>query len=185
MWHLSVDIETMGKAPTGAIIAVGARLFNKDEIGRGFEVFIDPQSARAYGDVDNSTMDWWAKQDGDVYQQVFGGRIPSSDAALRFVNFVTETKPETIWAYPPQFDLLILQHWFDKVGLKWPFHYRAERCARTMRAWGEAFGLQYDDCYGDVTKHLPLDDATAQARVVQKVMGLKVSLPKRPKGKAA
>lgn len=178
MWHLSIDIETMGKAPNGAIVAVGGRLFNKDEMGKGFEVYIEANSAQKFGTVDDSTMQWWSKQDHEVYQRAFNGRILSPDAALRFLKFVEETQPEQIWAYPPQFDIVIMQSWFERIGLKWPFHYRAERCARTMRAWGESFGVNFDDCYSGITKHLPLDDATAQAKVVQKVLNLKVTKPK-------
>ena len=177
--HLMIDIETMGKAPDGAIIAIGARLFNKDILGRGFEVFIDTNSARQFGTIDNSTMDWWAKQDGDTYHQVFGGKIQAPDAALKLLNFINETKPEQVWAYPPQFDIVILQTWFERVGLKWPFHYRAERCARTMRAWGESFGVDFTDCYDGTIKHLPLEDATAQAKVIQRVLNLKVTKPKK------
>jgi exodeoxyribonuclease VIII len=184
MLHLMVDIETVGGMPDGAIVAVGARLFTKETMSKGFEVYIDPQLARQYGKQDESTMEWWSKQPAEVYAQVFSGRIHPADAALKFTQFVEQHKPLTIWAYPPQFDIQIMQHWFKAVGLQWPFHYRAERCARTMKAWGAGFGLDFEDCYVGISKHLPLDDATAQAKVIQKVMSLKVTKGVKPKAVA-
>jgi exodeoxyribonuclease VIII len=181
MTHLMIDIETMGTAPNGAIIAVGARLFTKDTIGKGFEVYVNPELAKQYGRVDEETMMWWSKQQQEVHQQVFSGRIHPADAALKFSQFVKEHKPDTIWAYPPQFDIVILQAWFKAVGLEWPFHYRQERCARTLKAWGAGFGLAYEDCYEGISKHLPLDDATAQAKVIQRVMQLKVTRGQKTK----
>jgi hypothetical protein len=175
MMHMMVDIETMGGAPDGAVIAIGARLFNKTELSKGFEIYINPELAKQYGKVDPATMEWWSKQDSDVHHQVFSGKLHPSDAALKFQQFVTLHSPEQIWAYPPQFDIQILQTWFKAVGLAWPFHYRAERCARTVKAWGAMYGLNFDDCYEGINKHLPLDDATAQAKVIQKVMNLKVT----------
>jgi exodeoxyribonuclease VIII len=180
-----VDIETMGGIPDGAIIAVGARLFTKDAILQGFEVYVNPETAKQYGRVDESTMEWWSKQQAEVYAQVFSGKIHPADAAMKFTTFIQQHKPVTIWAYPPQFDIQIMQNWFKRVGLEWPFHYRAERCARTMKAWGASYGLDFEDCYEGISKHLPLDDATAQAKVIQKIMReLKVTKVK-PQPKAA
>lgn len=188
MRHLMIDVETMGGAPDGAVIAIGARLFTETEILQGFEVFIDTEAAKRFGRVDQRTMNWWSKQDPDVYKQVFSGRVQPPDAALRLRQFIEEHQPKEVWAYPPHFDLLILQNLFRRVNLEWPFHYRDERCARTIKAWGASHGLNFDDCYDGITKHLPLDDATAQAKVIQRVMSLRTQrAPKQraPKQRAA
>jgi exodeoxyribonuclease VIII len=177
MQHMMIDIETMGGAPDGALVAIGARLFTREGCTKGFEVYINPRLAATIGNVSTQTMDWWAKQDAEVYAKVFGGQIVPADAALKFLQFVKEHKPATVWAYPPQFDILTMQYWFKRVNLEWPFHYRDERCARTMRAWGESYGIDFKDCY-EGSKHLPLDDATSQAKVIQRVMQLRVSKAK-------
>lgn len=174
-----IDIETMGGAPDGAVIAIGARLFTETEILQGFEVFIDTEAAKRFGRVDQRTMNWWSKQDPDVYKQVFSGRVQPADAAFKFTTFVQQHQPDTVWSYPPQFDVVIMQNLFRRVNLEWPFHYRSERCARTLKAWGASHGLSFDDLYESITKHLPLDDATAQARMIQRVMALRCSRGKK------
>lgn len=170
MKHLMIDIETLDNRPTAAVVAIGARIFDATGIGAGFEVYIDPAAAKKHGTMGEETMQWWAKQDYHVMTQVMSGRVDSSTGLKNLYDFIAKHGPRYVWAYPPQFDILILQHLARQTGLIWPFHYRDERCARTIKFWGEQIGLKFGDCYEHMNKHMPLDDATAQARVIQRVL---------------
>lgn len=163
--HLMVDIETMSSSPKAAVIAIGARLFTmKNGPSKGFEVFIDQTEAIKLGEVSIDTMNWWAKQ--VARELVFGGKTAPAEAAYKFIQFVEEHKPDTIWANSPQFDCVILRHLFSQVQLKFPFHYRDERDFRTMKAAAVDLRVNLDGCWEGLTAHSPLDDATAQAKAM-------------------
>lgn len=177
--HLMVDIETMCTSPHAAVVAIGARLFDlKGGVGKGFEVFIDPALAQQYGEVCIDTMNWWHKQ--PAYDLVFAGKVQPADALHRFIMFVEEHKPETIWANSPQFDCTILRHMSKQLQLKFPFHYRDERDFRTMAALGRDLGVSLDNCWTGLTAHSPLDDATAQAMAIHRIIQHVFSTPAAP-----
>ncbi len=167
MKHVSLDIETMSSRPDAAVVGVGARVFDTAGLGKGFEAYISQSDASRIGMVSMDTMAWWAKQ--PAYSVVFGGKMDAATAAKKLSEFFEEHKPEYVWANGPQFDCVILRNWFAQVGLKCPWHYRAERDFRTIRHVGELLQVDTNNLY-DGTAHTPLDDATNQARVIGKVL---------------
>jgi 3' exoribonuclease, RNase T-like len=173
--HLMFDIETMDNGPTAAVVAIGARLFTIDGPTKGFEVFIDPASATNFGTVGIDTMNWWAKQ--PARELVFGGKVQSADAWHRFLMFVSEHQPETIWANSPSFDCVIGRYLADQLKLKFPFHYRDERDFRTVKAIGRDLNVDFEGCWEGMTAHSPLDDATAQAKAMTRVLRAMFNTP--------
>lgn len=174
--HLMLDIETMCTSNHAAVVAIGARLFTmKDGPSKGFEAFIDPGAAAQYGEVCVDTMNWWHKQ--PAFDLVFGGKTQPADALHRFIMFVEEHKPDTVWANSPQFDCTIMRHMSKQLGLKFPFHYRDERDFRTMKAAAVDLQVNLDGCWEGMTAHSPLDDATAQAKAITLCMQRLLSTP--------
>lgn len=168
MADIMIDIETMDSSPTAAVVAIGARVFTKEKIGKGFEVYIDPTSAAMIGTTGRETMEWWRKQKN--YEQVFSGKNAPAAAFHALLTFIQEHKATRVWAYSPQFDVIILRHMARQVGLKFPFTYKDERDARTLIKLAGDHGLMLEDCWNEVGKHLPLDDATAQAKAIHRIL---------------
>lgn len=166
--HLMLDLETMDNGPTAAVVAIGARLFTAEGPGKGFETFIDPNLAIHFGTVSPDTMDWWSKQ--PARELVFGGKADPASAVHKLIQFVHEHRPDTVWANSPSFDCVISRHLFKQVQMKFPFHYRDERDVRTMLALGRDLGVDLGDCWEGLTAHSPLDDSTAQAKAVARVL---------------
>lgn len=168
--HVMFDIETMGGPPDGAVIAVGATRFTKYEIIDKFEAYIPPGNAVLYGKQDPDTMAWWFTQDEAVRTKVFGGSESPYDACQRFTQFCWGT--DLLWANPPTFDVTILRHLYQQMGLTFPFSFRAERDARTLFALAREYGVNFDEITASRTKHDPLDDALIQTLQVQKCLSL-------------
>ena len=177
--HLMLDIETMGTAHNSAVVAIGARLFSLDSgVGKGFEVFIDPVLAQQFGEMYDDTMDWWHKQ--PAYELVFGGKTHPAEAIHKLNNFVNEWHPDTVWANSPSFDCVILRNLCKQVQLPFPFHYRDEMDFRTMSRLGRDLGVDVEGCWKGLTKHSPLDDATAQAMAMHRIIQHVFNKPEAP-----
>jgi 3' exoribonuclease, RNase T-like len=172
--HLMLDIETMDSSPTSAVIAIGARIFTLEGPGKGFEVFIDPGVAIHFGTVSPDTMDWWSKQ--PARELVFGGRTDPAAAVHKFIQFVQEHNPDTVWANSPSFDCIIMRHLCKQVQMKFPLHYRDERDVRTFLSLGRDLGVDFEGCWEGLTAHSPLDDSTAQAQAMVRVLRHLVSM---------
>lgn len=168
--HLMLDIETMNNSSDAAVIAIGARVFTLDGLGKGFETFIDSTKAGHIGTIGHETMAWWAAQ--KTRDLVFSGKIEPADAFHQFAEFCKQQKAEYIWANSPSFDCVILRHLAKQVNLKFPFHYRAERDCRTLFSIGRALEINCEDLWGNTERqgHLPLDDATTQAEVAARIL---------------
>jgi exodeoxyribonuclease VIII len=162
-----VDIETISSKPDAAVLAIGACVFTLDTIGETFEVIIDAKRAVQYGREDQSTRDWWASQDPHVRARMFGGTVDPVDAAQRFAEFVKRERVREVWANAPTFDCIILRHFFERTGVACPWHFRDERCARTVMNEAKEYGLNYSRAYADAKAHDALSDAIAQAKAVQ------------------
>ena len=167
---LSLDLETMDTGPEAAVLAIGARIFTIDGPSKGFEVFINQGLAAQFGTTSMDTIKWWNKQDPLVYEQVFGGKLHPADAVHQFMQFVSVHAPETVWANSPSFDCTILRHLCKQVNLTFPFHFTMERDFRTLFAMGRDLDINTRDCWKDIRAHLPLDDATAQAKAGAKIL---------------
>jgi inhibitor of KinA sporulation pathway (predicted exonuclease) len=173
MRRLMVDIETLDSSGTAAVIAIGACVFDFDDISYSFSMQIDPTAALQFGTVSDATMKWWGEQDEAVRERMFSGDTTPMDAAYAFAAFVKQHKVKEVWANSPTFDCVILRHLFKSVGVDVPWHYRDERCVRTLYAlWRE---LQPADtginaAYSETGAHDAVIDARNQARAVSHVL---------------
>lgn len=179
--HLMLDIETLDNGPESAVLAIGARVFTVEHgPGKGFEVFIDQHKARDLGTASQETVTWWRKQ--KAWEQVSSGKTDPATAAHSFQMFCQEHNARYVWANAPSFDCVILRHLFRQTGLKFPFHYRDERCCRTLFAMGREIHVDLDGCWEGKQPHLPCDDATAQAMAATRILQAVLSTPSIPEG---
>jgi hypothetical protein len=171
-----VDLETMGTTPTSAILAIGAVFFDLSDENTAaelkttsFERTISLPSNEAAGrTIDASTVMWWMQQSNEARKKLYDGELVPLNQALSHLARWIDTlnpKPTRLWAKDPDFDNSILANAFASNGQQWFFPYWSTRSVRTAveLAWpdGDKPSVM------DGVAHGALDDAIAQARLVQ------------------
>lgn len=176
--ELMIDIETMGMAPDGAVLAIGAVPFcihkekmtlapREDWFSKRITLQANLDEGRTiWADI----VEWWLWQSKEAQEALLLGPRYNDLQDLRcdFIEFVTLHRCEYVWAKPPTFDLAILSHLF---GTTWPFRYNAQRDVRTLLSCAKVFGWNdVLDPQIDGTKHDALYDAHVQAVQVVRYM---------------
>lgn len=148
--HISIDIETADTGPTAAITQIGVAVLDSKgdeltELGRNFKIDITDYDHQPEFKVHIGTMLWWATQDPVARLAAFGAYNPSGvdgvnedrqtlyKTAEDFCSHIKRIPGKIkVWAKPPSFDLVIIQHFLKVMGFKCPWHFRDERCLRTL-----------------------------------------------------
>lgn len=175
--HVMVDIETMGPAPHGAILSIGAVPFSIHQK----ECKVAPESMWFHerctlkaNDEDGriiapQTVEWWLAQSGEaraalLQEPRFQDVGTLCRAFSSWAHKQNGLRVEYLWAKPPTFDIAILRDAFDSNGVVWPFHYRAERDLRVLLSVGKDMGMALDFDTLKGTAHNAVEDAAHQAR---------------------
>ena len=164
--HCMIDLETMSVTPDAVILTLGAVHFNPYGKGYGdkiyFRISIDDQDALGR-QIDQSTLDWWAKQDPAIMEEAFSDqdRIPLKEAMDRFHKFAWGC--DAFWSHGATFDLVMIENVLRQMGRPLPWNYWALRDTRTL------FDLGFDPDMPTGEKHNALQDAIRQAVGVQNV----------------
>lgn len=174
--HLCVDLETLDVDISAAIVSIGAVAF--DPRGNGldeaeyYQITIDQRSNEFHGrSVSQNTLDWWAMQSTEAKARTFNGPHTELSTALRdFTRWINELVPTCtrVWAKDPDFDVKILQHACNTLGLIWPFKFWESRSCRTAIELAYPEG-DFPAMAVDGPKHDALADAKIQALEVQHV----------------
>ena len=170
--NLMVDLETMGKSSSAAIIAIGAVQFDPIEgtLGKEFYATIDLESSMASGGLaDASTILWWMRQ-GDAARSEFAREGRELLPVLReFANFIDVLRSNGhdvgIWGNGAAFDNVILANAYANAHLPLPWKHWEDRCYRTVAALHPdiprpRFGVH----------HNALDDAKTQAHHLMQIL---------------
>lgn len=184
--HLSIDIETLGRAPTSAPLCVGWASFDIGERGqvkRKGTIHFDLDSCLAAGlTVDGPTIEWWMRQKPEAVRGLFGPDLTrrSLQAGLTELAavFASEAGPDGfVWTKGPNFDAAILENAYHRarvLGLYVhherylnPWKYNHHRDVRTIMACA---GLS--DKGRPENSHLAVEDAVAQALLVQEAWAI-------------
>lgn len=159
MKDVMVDLETMGTGPSAAIVAIGACEFDVRGLGRQFYRAVTLQSSVNYGmQMDASTVEFWLKQDKKAQDALFQDPVSLNHALSDFSLWLNSGA--RVWGFGATFDNVILRSAYKLVDKKCPWHYRDDRCFRTLVSlsaeveWSERLG----------THHNALDDAMHQAK---------------------
>ena len=177
--HLSVDIETMGRPPKGALISIGACYFDirTGHLGAGFSVNIDLRSSVLRGmTTDERTIEWWNKpSNAEALELTKVDVVSLPEALMKFMNWIAEhRKQPMMWGNGSPFDNIILCEAFKLCDLPFPSHFRQWR---DMRTWTQELGkdllgLKKKDFIHleeDWQAHVALDDAIRQARIISEI----------------
>lgn len=133
--HIMLDLETLASTEDAAIIQIAAVAFDpvSGEIASEFSVHI----SKTIGHINPETVFWWMQQ---AAASTVGKACAESDTdALAAVFYFGEWVKSLgeiggVWSFPASFDLPVLSSAYAKAHLPKPWHYRAERCARTVLA---------------------------------------------------
>lgn len=170
-----IDIETLSTRNDACVIAIGMAAFNDTEIiaTEGFQI----REEDWRGHIDPKTVKWWMGQDDAA--QAFSFRNPDAisldGARMKFLTFCKEHCHAEVWANSPNFDLTILQSWWNLGGdqvfpkqMPWPLAFRNYRDTRTLWALARDMNLDIDSAWSSAAyvAHNPIDDAVKQARAV-------------------
>lgn len=166
--HFVLDLETMGKGPLAAIVAIGCVLVDNGKIAAEFYERVDLESSIAAGGVvDGSTVQWWLQQAAEARSEV-DGRLPSIplEIALRMLADFMHTAPRRnsrLWGNGSSFDNVIVGTAFDRLGIPRPWDFWSDRDLRTLVEICPAAkrSIQFEG-----TKHHALADANYEAQVL-------------------
>lgn len=162
MIRVMVDIECLDVGPTAVVSSVGLATFDYDKILSVDTIYID--YSRDTGSMSPSTLRWWLSQDSDVFKKNLFGATPMVEAATAVTDVLRCA--DEIWANSPTFDCIILRNWFERLRFHVPWHFRQERCCRTIFAIGRRFNVPWP---ANKAKHDAGEDARTQAQYVLNV----------------
>jgi hypothetical protein len=167
--NLMIDIETLGTTAEAAILSISAVCFNKNQVGPNIIYHISLPDALDTGKVSASTLQWWLKEDPELFKKTLSqGNWKLSDALINLSTFCIFNLNEKfkVWANPPNFDLKIIENKLDKikdVGPIWnPF---SERCVRTIKN----IDLNLANQFINPEKHNPLEDCLVQIKQIEAI----------------
>ena len=145
--NIAVDIETLSKRPTAAIIGIAAKAFSLGESvveeNDGFRSAVDATSCAMLGmDFDNATVKWWSEKPEEAKEQFcYGYNIR---CVLRNLSdFIKGEKEKNgadeviIWCQGTDFDIAILRNAFvlannDRAEKTIPWKFTNVRDSRTF-----------------------------------------------------
>lgn len=171
MHAVMIDIESLGVRPGAVVLSIGAVMFdlNGHELGDEFYVNIDRDEAVQHGlHINDDTVRWWAQQSQEAQDALLVDAKPLFTALMDFQLWLGQHNPITsVWANDPDFDVNLLQAAYEAVEKRWPLKYYLNRSVRTMRALCYPAGDNPSFIDPAGTRHNALDDAKAQARLMQ------------------
>jgi len=183
--HFMVDIETMGPAPNGAVMAIGIVPFSlhpkRMELAPKslwYDMTCSLIANEAAGRlIDAETVEWWLQQSEIAQASLFCGEARFTcfksfigDMVSWWTGNAKEFAPRSdrkVWAKPPEFDLRILEHALDETDHARMWTRKASRDLRTVL--DRARFDNRDDVFNlerNGEHHVAAEDAAYQARQV-------------------
>lgn len=134
--HYVLDLETMGKGPRAAIVAIGCVRIEQGAITDTLYRRVNLESSLQAGlEVDASTVNWWLKQEAAARAEVDGSQpsvlLPIGLTALH--NFIAEDKA-LVWGNGSSFDNVIVRSALDAFDMHHLWHFWNDRDLRTLLA---------------------------------------------------
>ena len=162
-----IDLETMSTESTGALVSIGATLFDPEagtvDDSRRFYTNVDLQSCIKAGlVVDGSTVMWWLLQSDAARKHLTTPKSTSLTQALLnlsgWIKTITVDKRDVIvWGNGAIFDPVLLDNAYKAVSQKTPwFHYNVRDTRTVVDMYGDG---RYKDIKAALIRNLSLDPA--------------------------
>jgi hypothetical protein len=162
MNDVMIDIETPGTKPGSAILTIGAVKFDRDgTVGDKFYARIGAQ-ALMYGTSSVDTLKWWKTQPQAAYDEAWNGTENPFEVAQRFTAWLKQNSKNIIpWGNGSVFDMVLLEAWFDKMGVVCPWKFWDIRDVRTV---ADLSGIGPKSIIREGVHHNALDDSLHQIK---------------------
>lgn len=165
-----IDLETLGTTPDCVVLTIGGVKFDPNVISPShshfyhrFEVNEQTEQGR---NIDQSTLDWWSKQDPKVMEEALGdeNRTPVLEVLQELNKWCVGV--DAIWCQGPVFDIAILENMYRQYDHHIPWPFWKIKDSRTL------FGIMPTDPRKEIEfdAHNALEDCKVQARCVQKTL---------------
>lgn len=165
MLDVMLDLETMGKGPRAAIVAIGAVEFDlaAGVVGDQFYEIVDLESSVIVGgEIDASTVMWWMAQSDAARAELVKGGGHLLRVLPDFSVWMAKRGPRDdvrVWGNGAAFDNVILASAYKAALMPQPWKHWNDRCYRTIKALHRDVPLVRVG-----THHNAVDDAESQAR---------------------
>lgn len=174
-----LDLETAGTQYGDIILSIGVvkvdpslgRVQEYDELKKNsFKQNISLDASLREGfKVKAPTLIWWMEQSEKARKEAFK---PCTNSPLSMISLLAEYLREfggtnfKIWGNDPKFDMGLLEAYYDKYNLPYPWKYSNVKCYRTLST-----SADYDKSKvpNIVTAHDPVDDAIHEAQTLQAI----------------
>jgi hypothetical protein len=172
--RIMIDCETMSLEDNPAIVQIAAVEFGPKAARRVFNRYIDPESAEEYGHVARETMEWWnGPERAEIRKKVFSGTALTHEAVTSFLAWCADIcegdwKNLKVYSKGGE-DSLWVKNLCERLGHKWPFHYRAPQNMRTLQDVAELCELNLPEIPG-YGSHDALEDCIWQVKVCEQIM---------------
>jgi exodeoxyribonuclease VIII len=171
MIDLMIDLETMGRAPRGAIVSLGALYFDLESGGFGASFYgtVDLRdSVRCGMEMDPDTVLWWLGQSPEAiasWKQAESQTL--SSVLLAFFDWMNDNERNAnVWAKGPTYDLSILTAAYKCIGVSSPpWGFRNEKCVRTVINLAMRLGFEPESVPREGLEHHAAWDVWHQVRV--------------------
>ena len=132
-----IDLETLSTRPNAVILSLGAVKFDpftdRIDVDDGLNVRVDVDQQTSLGrHIQEETIDWWARQDGEVQEEAFSteNRISLESLIKKLNKFLVGV--DGIWCQGPVFDIAILEDLYRHLGIPTPWQFWQIRDSRTL-----------------------------------------------------
>ena len=172
-----IDLETLGHRQNAAIVSIGAAALNRHtgKIGPLYYNAVNLDQALRFGAVTGGTLAWWMSRDrSPASRDVFNDpKAITLYEALRGLNDFVRGRPAGthVWGNGSHFDISILEHGFDSLGMpgfaeQWKFW-----SVRDLRTILDTSGFDRRSIPFVGVEHHALDDAVHEAKVLAGCFG--------------
>ncbi len=173
MQHVMLDLKTMGRGPTAAVVQIGVVEFELSggALGYWYKRSVALKSSLAAGlKLDASTVEWWLGQSDAARTGLLADcRVSLPEALREFAAWFAGVGARYVWGNGSGFDNVILQSAFTACGMECPWSFRDDRDLRTLMALADDLGATEHAVAVEPpqVEHDALEDALYQARLAQ------------------
>lgn len=131
IYDVMIDIETLSLSDNAVILQIGAcGKFQQsaicDDVATHLNIYVSNTDQVSHRDVSESTMEFWGKQDPELYHRVRSGTtlLPTALAMLtEFIDKLPVPVYMVRFVSKGDFDFRVLEHAYNEAGLPVPWKY--------------------------------------------------------------
>lgn len=170
MKHLMLDLETLGQTADCVFLSLAAVQFDlKGKIGLTYTKNVALNSALKHNrKISSDTIKWWLEQNPKIMAKMFINPLSLEEVldSFRFFCIGLGEPNLNVWSNGASFDIPILKHAYENIGMELPWKFYNERCYRTAFALSGLSKTPKDQNLA----HDPLEDCYYQIQELLKAL---------------